>query len=729
MTTHKISHKLCQRYSACERTSQQLQAQAWINRMNENNKPHTTRINLFPGSIEFWICNFIGWICFIYANSMHAYFYGGIFYSALINSALMAILGTFTLLCFRYFYFKQAWQQQHPMKLVPLLCLLSIFFSATATILTYSVLNGSISITDLFEGTCISPNSQPWFGAVVGYFNNYVYIMLGWLLFYVLIQAEKKEYNHPKPSIRSTFIAALSLLVVHQTLHIFSTIAYYNPEGFLFSFYYFSGNLWTIIFSLLLSLYVFLLKPREKVFRSKLLPIVPLLIVLVFFSSVFSMWAFILIPVIPELVTNTHIEDIAPKLMLTFNEKTPPWGTAGAFSGLLYGKFTEQFIMALFLLYCNFSRTRRSAKNSPLSENFNVGNSLQFWLYNLGGWSTAGIYLYFSDLLEIAQAGHNISQAFILSFILIGAFLGSMLRGILQQMQLHNSSLIVSTCKIVSLSFLFGVLQACALTMVSYIYIYGVLGDQAIASKQHIFNGSYYFYKTLAWFSLCYVIWSLIYELSISQRNKSLNALKQLQLERNVKELQLNTLAGKIDPHFIFNALNNIRALIREDTEKARAAILILSDILRSPITKDTRDRITVMDELILVRNYIALSKIQLEHRLDYQEKLSEDSKLALIPPMMLQILVENAIKHGISQQPDGGSLTVIIYKTKDLLLCQVINSGSLHKESTTKGFGVGIKNITERLALLYDNKASFHLAQENQKVIAELAFPLEYRK
>lgn len=642
----------------------------------------------------------------------------------------MALWGTFILLIFRCIYFKRAWHQHHPMKLIPILCLISILFSATITILTYSILSDhSISIANLFNGLFVKPNSQPWFGVVVGYFTLYIYVMLGWLLLYVLIQAEKKEPNHAQPSIKDTFIAGLSLLAVHQTLQIFSTIAYYNPEGYLFSFYYFSWNFWTIVFSFLLSLYVFALKPREKMFRSRLLPIVPLLIAFVFFSSVFSMWAFIIVPIMPELIIHTNLKDIVPKLILTFNEKALPWGTAGAFSGLFYNKFNEQFIMALFLLYCNFSSTWKSTNVNQISERFNFEKSLQFWLYNLGGWSTAGIYLYFSDLLELMQAGNNISQVFILSFIIIGALLGAMLRRILQQMQLNNSSLLIFTYKIISLSFLFGFLQAFVLTMVSCIYIYGVLGDQVLANKQHIFSGAYYFYKTLAWFSLCFVIWSLIYELSISQRNKSLNALKQLQLEKNMKELQLNTLAGKIDPHFIFNALNNIRSLVREDTEKAREAILILSDILRSPITKDTQDRITVMDELILVRNYIALSKLQLERRLNYQEKIDEGIKLALIPSMMLQILVENAIKHGISLQPDGGNLILIINKNAEHLLCQVINSGSLGNESTTKGFGVGIKNITERLALLYDNKASFNLAEENQKVIAELTLPLEYRQ
>lgn len=688
-----------------------------------------SRINIFLGSLAFWVCNLIGWALFVYANSLHAYFYGGVFHAALVNSIQMASLGTVVLLIFRYVYLTNAWHRQHPINLVPLLCIIAFIFSALATTLTYAVLNDSINIKELIEGTLVNPNSQPWFGAVVGYFNNYVYIMLGWLLLYVLIKTEKTEYNHQKPSYTKLLFAAGSLLATHQILHVFSTIAFYNPEGFLFSFYYFSGNLWTIVFSFLLSLYVFYLNPRERIFNSRILPIIPLLITLVFFSSVFSMWAFILIPLMPELISNTKIGDILPKIMTTFGEKTPPWGTADAFSGLLYSKLNEQFIMALFLLYCDFSRKWNTPNANQSSMKFNLEKNLQFWLYNIGGWSIAGIYLYFSDLLEITQAGHSISQVFILSFIIIGAFLGAMLRGILQQMQLHNSPLFVSAYKILLLSLLFGVLQACALTMVSYIYIYGVLGDQAFVSKQHIFNGSYYFYKTLAWFSLCFVIWSLMYELSISQRNKSLNTLRQLQLEKNMKELQLNTLAGKIDPHFIFNALNNIRSLIREDTEKARDAILILSDILRSPITKDTQDRISIAEELVLVRNYIALSKIQLEHKLNYQEIIDSDIKLTLIPPMMLQILIENAIKHGISQQPDGGKLTLLITKSSTYLLCQVINSGDLLAESTSKGFGVGVKNVTERLTLLYEGNASFKLKQEDQEVIAEITLPLEYRQ
>jgi LytS/YehU family sensor histidine kinase len=222
-------------------------------------------------------------------------------------------------------------------------------------------------------------------------------------------------------------------------------------------------------------------------------------------------------------------------------------------------------------------------------------------------------------------------------------------------------------------------------------------------------------------------VWSLIYDASISQRNKSLNELKQLQLENNMKKIQLDSLAGKIDPHFIFNALNNIRSLIREDSEKARSAILILSDILRSPIAKTYHEKIPVIEEMLLVRSYIALSKLQFEHRLNYQETLHQQAKTALIPPMMLQILVENAIKHGISQLPGGGNLNVDIDADNRTLICRVSNDGKLNHKSNAPGFGIGIENIKERIALYYAGKAQFTLSENQQTVIAELRLPLEY--
>lgn len=203
-------------------------------------------------------------------------------------------------------------------------------------------------------------------------------------------------------------------------------------------------------------------------------------------------------------------------------------------------------------------------------------------------------------------------------------------------------------------------------------------------------------------------------------------AIKNLQIEMSMKEVQLNALAGKIDPHFVFNALNNIRALIDEDSEKARSAIVVLSDILRSPITNNLQDKISIAEEILLVRNYISLSKIQLEDRLIYTEDIDEHAKTALIPSMMLQILVENAIKHGISQLPDGGALSLHIHKREHQLVCKIINHGYLRLNSETSGFGVGIKAINDRLRLLYNDNASFSLHEINNTVVAELIFPFE---
>ena len=677
------------------------------------------------GSREFWFCYISGWGCFSYVNSLRAYYYGGSFYEAIINTLQAGFFASIALLLFRFYYFKFGWNKLNPLALVPIICLQALLFAVFISCFTFLVTAG-IDVNYFFYEVFIAPNSDPWLGQLIGYFITHFYVILVLLLIYVFIQSER-NFVTGKPTTQHILLAIISLLLIHEFLHFISTVAYYNPPGYLFSRYYFWNFVANTIFGFILSLYVFFIKPRQQLAGSGFLPQLPMFIVLVFCSSVFSMWLFIIIPYLYELFTTVPLNNIQDFIHYAYNRKIPLWGTADEFSGLFQSKFNEQITAAVFLLYCNFSRVW--TKKIELKDSFDIKRALHFWAYNISGWSVAALYLYFSDLLELETAGKSISQVFIFSFIIIGAFLSALLRSFVRRIQATNTSLISFTYKIAALSLLFGILQSFALTMATYIYIYGVLGEQSLLHIQHIFNDNYYFYKSLTWFSLCFIVWSLIYDASISQRNKLLNALKQLQLENNMKKIQLDSLAGKIDPHFIFNVLNNIRSLIREDSEKARAAVLILSDMLRSPIAKTDHEKIPIMEEILLVRNYIALSKLQLEHRLNYKETLSEDVEAALIPPMMLQILVENAIKHGISQLPGGGDLNVNIDTENQTLICRVSNHGKLSHKSTAPGFGIGIENIKERIALLYTDKAQFILTENQEMVLAELRLPLEYHE
>ncbi len=199
--------------------------------------------------------------------------------------------------------------------------------------------------------------------------------------------------------------------------------------------------------------------------------------------------------------------------------------------------------------------------------------------------------------------------------------------------------------------------------------------------------------------------------------------LKNISLQANLKESQLNTLKGQINPHFMFNSLNNIRGLILEDKAKARLVLTNLSETLRYSLTKSNQNAIALEDEIEMIENYISISKIQFENRLKYTQNIAPEVLGLDIPPMMLQMLVENGIKHGISNLKEGGTIHLEGTIEGDFLELKVINNGSLRSESDSTE--VGLKNIRQRLQLLYGKRASFSLTESNNLVYAILKIPL----
>jgi sensor histidine kinase YesM len=200
--------------------------------------------------------------------------------------------------------------------------------------------------------------------------------------------------------------------------------------------------------------------------------------------------------------------------------------------------------------------------------------------------------------------------------------------------------------------------------------------------------------------------------------------LKNISLKTNLKESQLNTLKGQINPHFMFNSLNNIRGLILEDKSKARLILTNLSETLRYSLSKSDQNAIALEDELEMIENYISIAKIQFEHRLEYTENINTEALGFQIPPMILQILVENAIKHGISNLKQGGSIHLEVNILDEFLELKVINSGTLKSESDSTE--VGLKNIRQRLNLLYGKRAEFNLKETDNLVHAIVKIPLD---
>jgi two-component system, LytTR family, sensor kinase len=217
------------------------------------------------------------------------------------------------------------------------------------------------------------------------------------------------------------------------------------------------------------------------------------------------------------------------------------------------------------------------------------------------------------------------------------------------------------------------------------------------------------FLITSIWW-LIYFVWHYIER----SRNSQVDKLK---LESTVKELELKTIKSQLNPHFIFNALNSIRALVDENPQRARTAITELSNILRSSMQVEKAETVNLENELDIVKDYLALENIRFEERLKVQYDIDPETLELPIPPMMLQTLVENAIKHGISRTISGGTVTIGSHVKGMHHEITIENTGQIGGEATT-GHGFGLQSTRQRLSLLYGNKASFNIYNKNKETV-----------
>lgn len=188
------------------------------------------------------------------------------------------------------------------------------------------------------------------------------------------------------------------------------------------------------------------------------------------------------------------------------------------------------------------------------------------------------------------------------------------------------------------------------------------------------------------------------------------------------KDAQLDNLTSQINPHFFFNSLNNIKALVSENPESARRAIDLLSELLRVSLYKRDAITITLKDELAMVSDYLELEKLRFENRLTANIHSNKDLDNTLVPPLSIQSLVENAIKHGISMRKEGGTIYINIEKQQQYLIASVTNPGKLNGNTHT---GIGLRNLKERLQLQYNDRASFEISDDAGMVTATIKIPI----
>jgi sensor histidine kinase YesM len=224
-----------------------------------------------------------------------------------------------------------------------------------------------------------------------------------------------------------------------------------------------------------------------------------------------------------------------------------------------------------------------------------------------------------------------------------------------------------------------------------------------------------------------YIIpWVLLYYFYHYLEKSRRQQFDTLKLEALVKELELKTIKSHINPHFIFNALNSIRALIDENPGRARNAITELSNILRSSMQAEKLETVPFEKELNIVKDYLALEHIRFEDRLKVEYSIDEETLDQPVPPMMLQTLVENAIKHGIGKQMSGGVVKVISDFKDNFHELIVQNSGMLNGHKDSDGFG--LSSTRNRLHLLFGERANFEIRQNGSLVEATVLIPTEQK-
>ena len=229
--------------------------------------------------------------------------------------------------------------------------------------------------------------------------------------------------------------------------------------------------------------------------------------------------------------------------------------------------------------------------------------------------------------------------------------------------------------------------------------------------------------------SILFFAWLCLYYFYHVFDRLNRSEIERFQLMTSVKEAELRALKSQVNPHFIFNSLNSLRALIDENPARARTAVTQLANLLRYSLKSGELETVPFEEELGVVNDYLSLEQVRHEERLRLRLNIAPEALQLPIPPMLLQTLVENAVKYGISTRAEGGEIAIIARNEGGSLRIQVTNPGEVARGGRGTSTGVGLHNAAERLRLIFGDGATLRLRPDQPaQVIAEAVIPLAMR-
>lgn len=336
-----------------------------------------------------------------------------------------------------------------------------------------------------------------------------------------------------------------------------------------------------------------------------------------------------------------------------------------------------------------------------------------YWLAQFGGWLILSMLLFASSLAYTEKNGpvKAVSNELIIS-TLIFFLLGIVLTHIMRFCFLLFGWLNLRLSPLVPRAVLASVFFAALMALVTNLLAHWLRPDENPLKWLNIL-------LDIGATSMFFTLWNSVYfTFHFFQRSRE-QEVNNLQLTASHNEIELKNLRSQLNPHFLFNSLNSIRALIDIDPKQAQVNITKLSSLLRKSLILGKEHLVSLSEELAIVQDYLDLEKVRFEERVQVIQQHDLSLMELQIPPFIIQTLVENAFKHGIAQQINGGTIWIRTERFGNNVMITVENTGQLDLE---RGIGIGIENTIRRLELQFGSKGKFELkAGESETVIAQI--------
>lgn len=331
-----------------------------------------------------------------------------------------------------------------------------------------------------------------------------------------------------------------------------------------------------------------------------------------------------------------------------------------------------------------------------------------FWALQIGGWT---VYLVMIYITFLSVAAEN-SFLRLLEIKVVRTIIGFSLTCILRQIYKrfgNQFSIGLVTILVLICSIIFG----SAWTAIEGFYYSNINADFVFVSFLARFP------RIALDYAMTITAWSALYFGIKNWQRWQLERENALQAMTLANKAQLEMLRYQINPHFLFNSLNSVRASIDEDTQKAKQMVTQLAEFLRYSLQSSAETAVSLDEEIEAVQNYLAIEKTRFENRLAVEFKIEEAARAVVVPSFLINPLVENAVKHNLNYSAEPLKICITARLASNVLFLEVANTGSL--KNNGNGTNIGLKNVRERLEQLFSENACLTLIEENGWVRAQI--------